>query len=93
MSWSVSAVGKASAVKAKLVKEIEDCCRHLVEPERTVALAASVLLSASLDAQIPDSAVKASAFGSQSTRGVKGQPDAVTNSLKIEVEPIHGFVE
>ena len=93
MSWSVSAVGKSSAVEAKLSKEIGDCCRHLVEPEKSVAQAAGAAISAALKAFIPDGAVKVSAFGSQSKYGTKDGPDVVTNSLKIEIEPINGFVE
>ncbi len=93
MSWSVSAVGKSSAVKARLVKQIDDCCRHLVEPEKTVAQAASAALCAALDAHIPDAAVKASAFGSQATIRTGEMPDRVMNSLRIEVEPISGFLE
>lgn len=93
MSWSVSAVGKSGAVAAKLTNEISIACQHLVEPERSVAEAASAAISAALKGFIPDSAVKVTAFGSQSKWGVAGGPDHITNSLKIEIEPIHGFVE
>ena len=93
MSWSVSAIGKASSVKAKLDKEIDSLLHHLPEPEKSVAAAAKAVLGAALDAQIPDAAVKASAWGSQSTRGFSGGPDYITNSIKIEVEPIQGFIE
>lgn len=93
MSWSVSAVGKSSAVEAKLTKEIGDACRHLIEPEKTIAEAASAAISAALKGFIPEAAVKVAAFGSQSKWGVAGGPDHITNSLKIEIEPIHGFVE
>jgi threonine dehydratase len=93
MSWSVSAVGKSSAVEVKLSRDIADCCRHLVEPEKTVAEAASAAISAALKAFIPDGAVKVSAFGSQSKYAAKDGPDVVTSSLMIEIEPINGFVE
>ena len=92
MSWSVSAIGKASSVKAKLDKEIEDLLKHLPKPENSVAEAAKVLLDATLDAQVPDAAVKASAWGSQSQFYGQGS-DRITNSVKVEVEPVPGFVE
>jgi hypothetical protein len=72
----------------KLSRDIADCCRHLVEPEKTVAEAASAAISAALKAFIPVGAVKVSAFGSQSKYAAKDGPDVVTSSLMIEIEPI-----
>ena len=93
MSWSVSAVGKSDAVEAKLAKEIDGCIAHLVEPERSVAVAAKAAVSAALKAYIPSGPVKVSAFGLQSKASSKDGPDVIANSLRIEIEPIHGFLE
>lgn len=92
MSWSVSSIGKSSAVEAKIVKEIAASCQHLVEPEKSVAVAASAAISAALKAFTPGGAVRVSASGSQSKYNTGGV-DVITNSLKIEIDPIGNFVE
>lgn len=92
MSWSVSATGKSAVVKEKIEAEIARVCEHLAEPERSIAAAAGTTISASLDGQIPGGVVKVNASGSQSSHTTDGQ-QVVTNSLKIEIDPIWGFVE
>lgn len=87
MSWSVSAVGKAAAVAAKIAQEIN--AYKCAEPEEGVKQAAGVVLAAALAAQDPAGVVQVAASGSQSQQGT---PPVFTNSLAITVTPIYGFV-
>lgn len=93
MAWSVSAIGKSSAVKAQLSKELDSITTHCSEPGKTVVVAAKAMIAAACDAQIPDTAVKVSAWGIQSIVGKLGAPDSISNELEIKVEVLRGFVE
>jgi hypothetical protein len=90
MSWSVSATGKASAVRTEIKRQFETGSK-CIEPEETVRLAAASLLDAAIAAQDPSKAVKISAGGSQNFDHSKNS--VVSNNLNIVVEPIYGFVE
>lgn len=91
MSWSVLAIGTPEAVAVSIEKQFaqQSTCS---EPEETVRQSARGLIAASLNAQHPGGAVKVQAFGSQSSWTDAGGAKRVTNSLKIEVEPISGFL-
>jgi hypothetical protein len=91
MSWSVSAIGRAQAVKVRMSSELDDVCSRLAEPEKSVAMAAWALIAATCDAQVPDSAIRLTASGSQSSYGT-GDGRKLTNNVKVEVEPILGFL-
>lgn len=86
MSWSVSAVGKPTAVAAKCQEELTRF--KCIDPEEGVKLAAASTIAAALAAQNPQSAVKVMASGHQSGTG-----ETATNTLNISVEPLYGFVE
>jgi hypothetical protein len=86
MSWSVSAVGKPAAVAAKVQADLN--AYKCVDPEEGVKQAAGAAIAAALGAQRADSAVKVEASGHQSGGG-----ETASNTLRIVVEPIYGFVE
>ncbi len=91
MSWSVSAIGKASAVKASLVKQFEGAkagTQHIpAERESVVGIEAAV--NALLGAMDPHIAVKVIATGSCGSReGVLGSA-----STNVQFETLYGFVE
>lgn len=93
MSWSVSGIGKSDKLGPKLSAQIKGYL--LSEPEKTVANAAADLITTALAGNIPATAVKVHAFGSQSTYrdpGV-GQPERVSNTLEIKIEQLGDFVE
>lgn len=87
MSWSFYAAGKPLAVIGKAKKEL---AFPMAEPEQTIRELFIKQLELALEAMPPSSAVRVNAFGSQTSGG---GGDGTVNSLKIEVEPIHGFVE
>jgi hypothetical protein len=86
MSWSVSGFGKAPAVAAKIAAEISQY--KCIEPEEAVKQAVGVALAAALGAQDPRAVVNVTASGHQ------GQDSGrISNTLKVSVEPVYGFVE
>ena len=84
MSWSVSAIGKAPAVKTAVAEQFAG--QKCDEPEETLKQSAAALIAAELDAQDPTIAVKVSAWGSQeyTTKAVY--------YLNIAIEPQFGVV-
>lgn len=86
MSWSVSAIGKASAVAAKIAADIER--QKCMEPEEAIKKSVASALAAALAAFPEGSAVKVEASGSQSATGAKA-----TNNLSVSLQPLYGFVE
>lgn len=91
MSWSIQKTGKSDKLGVVIAREI--AMFSLVEPEKQVAGAAAVLIASALAANIPATAVKVTAFGSQSTRSQKDGPDRVSNSLEIKIEQLGDFVD
>lgn len=91
MSWSVQAVGKSDSVAKKLHEQF--ATMTMAGPEQDVVNAVAALVEVALGAQIPATAVKVTAFGSQSSMGQRDAPTRYTNSLKIEIEPLHGFID
>jgi hypothetical protein len=89
MSWSVAAVGKASAVAAKLAKDI--AASKCSEPEETVKNTVGTAIASALAGFPPNYAVEVMASGSQS------KPDhtkeETTNQLSVTIKPLWGFVE
>ena len=92
MSWSVSATGKASAVKAEIARQLGHI--KCAEPEDTVKQLAAQLIEGALDAQAEGTVVSVLASGSQTSRKFEdGVWKDHTNQLRIEVQPLYGFVE
>lgn len=58
------------------------------EPEETIKTTAAMAVQRALEAFPADHAVRVEASGSQSPAG-----DGYTNSLRVEITPIWGFVE
>lgn len=88
MSWSVSAIGRPVAVAAKVAAEISSY--KCIDPEEGVKQAVAVALAAALAAQDPATVVKVTASGHQSGVLASG---GTNNTLRVEVEPVYGFVE
>jgi hypothetical protein len=94
MSWSFHAVGKPHAVLEKARKDLTQY--PLMEPEETIKENVLYILEASLQAYPESSCVKITASGSQSpaydTNGAL-VPGKFVNSLHMDLDYLHGFVE
>lgn len=93
MSWSFSAIGKAAAVAKKARADLERI--KCAEPEETIKAGVIAMIEATCSAMPEASAVKIVASGSQSTAYVDNKPadGKYTNNLRLDIEPIWGFVE
>lgn len=89
MSWSVSAIGKPSAVAAKVAKELASI--KCMEPEESIKSGVAAAVAAALAAYPESGAVRVEASGSQSTD--RDAPGIATNQLSVKIEPLWGFVE
>jgi len=88
MSWSVSGIGKAAAVRKAIAQQFANGGK-CVEPEETIRQTAASLIDKALEGQSDAIAVRVIANGSQSmSSGVVNN-----NSCSISVEPLYGFVE
>jgi len=92
MSWSVSAVGKPSAVRDAIAKQFTNSGK-CSEPEESIRQAAAAIIDKALEAQGDKVALNVSASGSQSADYSTAPPTVTSNSLKISVDVIYGFVE
>jgi hypothetical protein len=89
MSWSVSAIGKASAVAAKLATQFANI--KCTEPEETIKNTVASAVAVALKAFPASYVVRVDASGSQSKS--HADPNAATNQLSVKIDPIYGFVE
>jgi hypothetical protein len=90
MSWSVSGVGKPEALAAKLAKDFAG--NKCSEPEETIRQLAASAIAKALEVFPKDKVVSVSASGSQQGGSTGPQPTYV-NQLKVEINPLYGFVE
>lgn len=93
MSWSVGAVGRPSAVAAKLAKDLASI--KCSEPEETIKNEVASILATALAAYPDTYAVTVLANGSQSPGYDPSKPGAsmgLVNSLTLSVSPLYGFV-
>lgn len=81
MSWSVAAQGKVADVRKEIAGQFARS-GPCVQPEEKVRLEAAKFIDLSLEANVQDSEVKVSAYGSQS-----GYDDKARNSLNITITP------
>jgi len=91
MSWSVSAIGKAGAVRSSIAGQFSKS-GPCMEPEESVRQAAASAIDKALEAQDPTQAVKVTASGSQGYKDY-GAKTGLFNQMTIAIEPLHGFVE
>jgi hypothetical protein len=94
MSWSISAIGKASKVAEKLTAQFANI--KCSEPEETIKNNAAAAILLGLSVYPANTVVKVDASGSQSmvapsTGG--DSPATYTNNLKVEMTPVYGFIE
>lgn len=93
MSWSVSAVGKASAVAAKIAKDI--AATHCSEPEETIKNSVGSIIATTLAAYPDTYAVSVTASGSQGAGYSPDKPGVAAgqvNTLQVTISPMYGFV-
>ena len=90
MSWSVSAVGKAPAVAAKLATQF--AAIKCAEPEETIKGNVASAVASALAVFPPSYAVRVEASGSQHAPDSK-KPAELSNSLIVKIEALYGFVE
>lgn len=88
MSWSASAVGKASAVRTEIARQFATSTK-CTEPEEGVRQAAITLIDVCLAAQDAGAVLKVAASGSQWTDREK----RLRNALSINVESLGDFFE
>jgi len=88
MSWSIYVIGKAPAV----LKEVErqSAMQKCVEPEEGVRQGACHAIKAALIAQGENVVVRLEASGSQAEDYTT---KIIRNQLRIQIEPLVGFVE
>lgn len=95
MSWSVSCVGKPAAVKAALVAQFENARKGTasVPHEQQSVAFVEQLVNDQLDflTAIPKMAVRVEAGGSAYKSA--GPPVSGSTSLKVDVQPLYGWVE
>lgn len=94
MSWSISIIGKASLVSEKAKVDLDKITCQ--EPEETIKGLVGEIIDTALLSFPASYAVRITASGSQSpayTAEYKPIPGKMTNSVKLEIEPIYGFVE
>lgn len=88
MSWSVSAIGNPAGVAKQIEEQLAEI--RCEEPEESIKNSVAAIISLAL-LQFPDNyAVRIDATGSQSHQG-KLTPGK-TNSLRLNIEPLYGFV-
>jgi hypothetical protein len=90
MSWSLSAIGKVAAVKAKVQADFANMT-HLQGEELALKDAAQAIVNNALESQSPEIGVRVECSGSASASGLGGEKK--TQRLQILVEPLYGFVE
>jgi hypothetical protein len=90
MSWSVTEVGKAAAVRKSIADQFARGGKCM-EPEESVRLQAAAAMDQALGAQDPDVVVRASANGSQGFKDYQTSTGPF-NSMSMSIEVIHGFV-
>ena len=91
MSWSVSAVGKAPAVRKKIADDVAKMS-PCSEPEETVKQNLVASIGAALATFPPNTAVRVEASGSQYAPDSKA-PTELLNTVSLKIEPIGGFIE
>lgn len=93
MSWSISVVGKAGAVAAKVAAEVIKI--KCSEPEETIKNGVGAILATALGAYPENSAVQVDASGSQGSGYDHATGQSVSghiNSLSVKVSPLYGFL-
>lgn len=91
MSWSIYKTGKPKAVAAAIAAELEvNVCP---EPEQTARHNIGLAIAACLAAMPEGSAVTVSASGSQNSPDYGDLSKGATNTIKLEITPIYGFIE
>jgi len=88
MSWNVSAVGKAGAVRANVARQFKKLEEGtMLSPEKEAAVAVGQAVDLALSGC--SGAVKVQCYGSGSFDSGKW----VGQTISVSLEPIYGFVE
>ena len=92
MSWSVSAIGKAAAVKKEIADQFTKGGK-CVEPEESIRQAAAQIIDQAVGSIHESYVVQVSAGGSQGYKNYSKPEDGLFNSLNIDIRVQHGFIE
>lgn len=90
MSWSIQAIGKPAAVRAKLA--VEFAKNPCVQPEESMRQNVAIALDIALAVYPPNTVVNVAASGSQHWPD-SHKPAEFQNTLNVKLEPVYGFVE
>ena len=95
MSWNYYGIGKPRKVYEQAVKQLEGQTERMSDPENTVVQLFLDQLLAITEAMPESSVIKVMASGSQwdNRHTETYTPKGIFNNLKIEIEPVYGFVE
>jgi hypothetical protein len=96
MSWNINAVGKSEKLISVIKSQTDPIKWKCSEPEETIRQKAADLICTALEGQLVGTPVIVNASGSMSIRKYGADnvtPLEFTNSLKIEINPLYGFVE
>lgn len=91
MSWSFYALGKPQAVLKDADTKFDSF--KCAEPEETIRQGVYKMITASLLAMPPGSAVEVTASGSQSFQGDTDGNTSFFNQLHLDIKPIYNFFE
>lgn len=91
MSWGISGIGKAAALRAKISDDFGRIT--CPEPEETIKNHVREIMYKALGAFPPNYPVKVEASGSQSHPDFSNKPNETTHSLSVKIESFYGFVE
>jgi hypothetical protein len=91
MSWSVSGVGKAKPLAAKLAAQLANI--KCSEPEESIKNNAASAITMALATYPENYVVKVVASGNQHVPSPGDKPDEKVNNLSVVIEVVYGFVE
>lgn len=91
MSWNVTAVGKAGALRAHVAKEFKKVI--CAEPEQSIAMGLATVIDIALASFSEDCSVCIQSYGSQAQPDFRNRPDKFTHTVALQIETLYGFVE
>jgi len=94
MSWSVSCLGKPSAVKSALAKQFEAAKRSTasVPDEQKAVEFAEQIANLAMDFLVDVPGIAARVSGGGSAYKSSGPPTSGSFGFKLEIEQLYGFV-
>ena len=91
MSWDVSGIGKAEALRTHLAGEFKKV--KCAEPEQSIAMKLAEAIDVALASFPASYPVKVQAYGSQGQPDFSKKPEEFTHTVGLSIESIYGFKE